>query len=126
MTIYCSLGQNSVLSLISSHVSQLRKGSSWSHPSGTVVKFTHSDLEAWGSLVHILGVDLCITCQVMLWQASYMQSRGRWAWMLAQSQSSSAKRGGLVVDVSSELIFLKKVKKEKEKVAPFGSYIENK
>ena len=31
--------------------------------------------------------------------------------MLAQDQSSSAKRGGLVVDVSSGLIFLKKKKK---------------
>ena len=32
--------------------------------------------------------------------------------MLAQGQSSSAKRGGLGVDVSSGLIFLKKLKKE--------------
>ena len=31
--------------------------------------------------------------------------------MLAQDQSSSAKRGGLAADVSSELIFLKKKKK---------------
>ena len=31
--------------------------------------------------------------------------------MLAQGQSSSAKRGGLVADVSSGLIFLKKEKK---------------
>ena len=31
--------------------------------------------------------------------------------MLAQGQSSSAKRGGLAVDVSSGLIFLKKKKK---------------
>src|SRR3712207_6315402 len=37
------------------------------------------------------------------------KSRGRWAWMLAQGQSSSAKRGGLAV-VSSGLIFLKKKK----------------
>ena len=44
----------------------------------------------------------------MLWQASHIQSRGRWARMLAQGQSSSAKRGGLAVDVSSGLIFLKK------------------
>ena len=34
-------------------------------------------------------------------------SRGRWAQMLAQGQSSSAKRG-LAADVSSGLIFLKK------------------
>ena len=32
--------------------------------------------------------------------------------MLAQGQSSSAKRGGLAVDVCSGLIFLKKKKKE--------------
>ena len=32
---------------------------------------------------------------------------GRWAWMLAQGQSSSAKRGG-VAAVSSWLIFLQK------------------
>ena len=34
--------------------------------------------------------------------------------MLAQSQSSSAKRRGLAVDVSSGLIFLKNKKKEEE------------
>ena len=33
--------------------------------------------------------------------------------MLAQGQSSSAKRGGLVTDVSSELIFLKKQREER-------------
>ena len=33
--------------------------------------------------------------------------------MLAQGQSSSAKRGGLAADVSSGLIFLKEKKKEK-------------
>ena len=32
--------------------------------------------------------------------------------MLAQGQSSSAKRGGLVADVSSGVIFLKKKKRE--------------
>ena len=34
--------------------------------------------------------------------------------MLAQGQSSSAKRGGLASDVSSGLIFLKKKKKDSE------------
>ena len=38
--------------------------------------------------------------------------------MLAQGQSSSAKRGGLAADISSGLIFLKKKKKEKKKI-PF-------
>ena len=40
--------------------------------------------------------------------------------MLAQGQSSSAKRGGLVVDVSSGLIFLKKPKKKTKKKANPG------
>ena len=48
--------------------------------------------------------------QAMLWQVSHMLSR-RWARMWAQRQSSSANRGGLVADVSTELIFLKKVAK---------------
>ena len=34
-------------------------------------------------------------------------SKGKWAQMSAQGQSSSAKREGLVADVSSGLIFLK-------------------
>ena len=34
--------------------------------------------------------------------------------MLAQGQSSSAKRGGLAADVSSGLIFLKKQKQKQE------------
>ena len=50
--------------------------------------------------------------QAVLWLASHIESRGSWAWMLAQSQSSSAKRGGLATDVSSGLIFLKKKKKK--------------
>ena len=36
--------------------------------------------------------------------------------MLAQDQSSSAKKGGLVADVSSGLIFLKKKKKNKKRM----------
>ena len=46
----------------------------------------------------------------MLWEASHVKSRGRWARMLAQGQASSAKRGGLAV-VSSGLKVLKKKKK---------------
>ena len=39
--------------------------------------------------------------------ASHVQSRGRWAWILAQGQSSSnKKRGGLAEVVSSGQIFL--------------------
>ena len=43
----------------------------------------------------------------MQWQCP-TQNRGRWAEMLAQQQSSAAKRGGLVADVTSGLIFLKR------------------
>ena len=46
------------------------------------------------------------TRQATLWQASHIQSRGRWAQILAQGRSSSVKRGELAV-VSSGLIFLK-------------------
>ena len=42
------------------------------------------------------------------------KTRGRWAQMLAQSQASLAKTGGLTADVSSGLIVLKK-KKERKK-----------
>ena len=76
-------------------------------PGGTVVNFAHSTSMAWGSAVRILGVDLHTTCQALLWQASHIESKGRWAWMLAQGQSSSAKRGKLAADISSGLIFLK-------------------
>ena len=45
--------------------------------------------------------------------------------MLAQGQSSSAKRGGLATDVSSGLIFLtKKQKRQKEVGIGFNSTIE--
>ena len=60
----------------------------------------------------------------MLWQTSHIQSRGRWAWMLAQGQSSSAKRGGWAADVSSGLIFLKKKRKKKE--YSLGTALEDK
>ena len=41
-------------------------------PSGTAVKFTHSNLVAWGSPVRILGMDICTAGQAMLWQASHI------------------------------------------------------
>ena len=80
-------------------------------PGGAVVKFTRSALVAQGSPVQILGAYRCTAYQAMLWQASHIESRGRWAWVLAQGQSSSAKRGGLAVGISSGVIFLKKKKK---------------
>ena len=79
-------------------------------PGGAAVKFTRSTSAAWGLLVQIPGVDMSTACQVMLWQSSHISSRGRWARMLAQGQTSSAKRGRLAADVSSGLIFLKKTK----------------
>ena len=71
-------------------------------------KFACSTSVACGSPVWIPGIDLCTVHQPMLWQAFHIESRGRWARMLTQGQSSSAKRGGLAADVSSGLIFLKK------------------
>ena len=41
-------------------------------PCGIVVKFPHSALVALGSLVWILGTDLCTTYQAVLWQASHI------------------------------------------------------
>ena len=79
--------------------------------SGVVVKFARSALVARGSPAWILGVDLCITYKPCYGRRlTFKKNRGRWAQMLAQGHSSSAERGGLVVDVSSGLIFLKKKK----------------
>src|SRR3712207_3334113 len=52
-----------------------------------------------------LGMPCCVR------HPTYKKSRGRWAWMLAHDQSSSAKRGGLAA-VSSGLIFLKKERRK--------------
>ena len=57
-----------------------------------VIKSACSASAAWGSPIRIPGADLRTTWQAMLWQASHIQSRGRWAWTLAQGQSSSEKR----------------------------------
>ena len=75
----------------------------WGRPSDAVVKFACSALAAQASLVWIPGANLCTTCQAVLWKVSHIQSRGKWARMLAQGQSSSAKRGGLTADVTSVL-----------------------
>ena len=37
-------------------------------PGGAVVKFSHSALAAWGSLVQIPGMNQSTACQAMLWQ----------------------------------------------------------
>ena len=50
----------------------LSKTKEWGQPSGTVVKFTCSALVAQNSPVQILRVDLCATCQAMLWQVSHI------------------------------------------------------
>ena len=88
----------------------------WGPPGDAVVKFIHFASAAWGLLVQIPGVDLCTAGQAVLWQVSHIESRGRWAWRLAQGQSSSAKKGRLVVDISSGLIFLKKKKRRRQKI----------
>ena len=84
----------------------------WGQLGGAAVKFARSASVARGLPVRILGADLHTACQAMLWLASHIESRGRWARMLAQGQSSLAKRGGFVAEVSSGLIFLKKKEKK--------------
>ena len=59
---------------------------------GTVVEFACFSSVAQGLPVWIPGVDLHTTFQAILWQAAHIQSRRRWAQMLAQGQSSSAKK----------------------------------
>ena len=74
------------------------------------MKFLHSALVAWGSWVRIPGVDLCTAYQAVLWQAYGIEEGGHKCQLRASLPQ--AKRGGLVVDVSSGLILLKKTNKK--------------
>ena len=78
----------------------------WSRPSGAAVKYAHSALVAQGSPVQIPGAAMAPVIKPCCGRHPTYKSRGRWAQMLAQGQSSSAKRGGSA-DVGSGLIFLK-------------------
>ena len=49
------------ISNISATWERVTNAISWGRASGTVVKFAHSALTAWGSPVQILGADLCTT-----------------------------------------------------------------
>ena len=84
----------------------------WGWPGGAVVKFTRST--SWRPVVCRFRSRVRtwhrLACHAVVGVPTYKNGRGRWAWVLAQGQSSSAKRGGLAV-VSSGLIFLKKKKK---------------
>ena len=44
------------------------KGECRGHPGGIAVEFVYSSSVAQGSLVQILGVDLCVAHQAMLWR----------------------------------------------------------
>ena len=81
------------------------------HSGGAAVKWALSTSVVRGSPVWIPGVDIAQLGKSCC--GRWPTYRGRWAWMLAQGQSSSAKRGGLAADVSSGLIFLKKKKIER-------------
>ena len=61
-------------------------------PNGIMVNSTCSASAARGTLVQILGVGLHAAHQAMLWQASYIQNRGRLAQKLAQGHSSTPKK----------------------------------
>ena len=82
------------------------------HPSGPVVKFARSALVACGLPVWIPGADMTPPDKLCCGRhPTYkVEEDGQ---MLAQGQSSSAKRGGLAADVSSGLIFLKKKRNTK-------------
>ena len=74
-----------------------------------VVRFNGLGFEGLGSGC---GPIHCLASRAVAGVPHIKKNRGRWEWMLAQGQSSSAKRGGLAVDVSSGLIFLRKKKKK--------------
>ena len=83
----------------------------WGQPGGIAVKFTHSASTAQGSPVQIPARTYALLIKPHCGKHPTYKSRGRLAQMLAQGQSSSAKRGGFVVVGSSGLIFLKKKNK---------------
>ena len=66
-----------------------KNGGGW--PSGTVVKFHMFHLSGPGSWVQIPGVDVH-NPSVMLWQLPTYKIEEDWPQMLAQAQSSSAKK----------------------------------
>ena len=59
---------------------------------GAAVKITCSASAAQSSPVQIPGAELGTAWQAMLWQASHIESRGRWAQMLAGPVFLSKKR----------------------------------
>ena len=76
------------------------------------VKSTCSALAAQGSPVRIPGVDIRTAYRAMLWQGShiYKIEEDEHGSQLRANFPQQNKRGGLVADVSSGLIFLKKKK----------------
>ena len=80
-------------------------------PVARQLKSARSASAAQGSLVRIPGADMAPLVKPPCGRRpTYKVEEDGHGWMLAQGQSSSAKRGGLAA-VSSGLIFLKKTKK---------------
>ena len=79
-------------------------------PSGVAVKFMRSASVAQGSPVQIPGTDLHTAGKPCCGRHPTYKVEEDGHGCNAQGQSSSAKRWGLVVDISSGLIFLKKRK----------------
>ena len=89
------------------HTCDYIRQKAWGAHGGAAVKFACPASVSRGSLVQIPGVDMAPLGTPCRGRSPICKSRGRWAWMLALGQPSSAKRGGLAA-VSSGLIFLKK------------------
>ena len=79
-----------------------------------VVRSTPSTSAAQGPWFMGHGHTHCLSSHAMA--VSHIQNRGRLAQVLAQGQSSQAKRGRLATDVSSGPIFLTKKWKNKDEV----------
>ena len=72
-------------------------------PRGLVVKFWVLHFSSLRLVPKHGPAPLIIGCAVV---ATHIQTRGRLAWMLAQDESSPAKRGRLATDVTTGQIFL--------------------
>ena len=79
-------------------------------PDGTAVKFVPSTLAAQGSPIWILGLDLALLIKPCCGRRPTYKEREMGMDVSSGPVFLSKRRGGLAVDVSSELMFLEKNK----------------